>query len=253
MDNTIVLDEIILDEDSSGKLVQTTYQDNVVIYRIKLTEGRVYIGQTRDIQARMIGHIARFGEELLSYKLLEQEAKKFDEINWISKYRDKLGNKKVVNVSVGSLVPELPKRIVTLWIEQTPTQKAISAYKYYVDQNAKGVKTSMGKVSEDFGVTRSLVDRAKQVFNLASPEVFDKLWSGGKLTLGANKPTDSLLAVINYYKLISDDIVNNSTGVSDDLTDAELAFIKEMVDNLQENHNNLLLRKLADTIHSRIK
>jgi hypothetical protein len=161
-----------------------------------------------------------------------------------------------INLQSGLTLEEVEQMVVKGYENrrhQTPTQKAISAYKYYVDQNAKGVKTSMGKVSEDFGVTRSLVDRAKQVFNLASPEVFDKLWSGGKLTLGANKPTDSLLAVINYYKLISDDIVNNSTGVSDDLTDAELAFIKEMVDNLQENHNNLLLRKLADTIHSRIK
>jgi len=131
---------------------------------------------------------------------------------------------------------------------QTPTQKAISAYKYYIEMKEKGEKVSMGEAADKFSVSRQLVDRAKKADLLVSPEVFDQLWSGSKLALGGSGLTDSLLSVINYYKTLSDDIIAKSKNIIPDLTDDETAYINELVDNLTSTHNNVFIKALSSRL-----
>jgi hypothetical protein len=118
----------VLESNISGELISYTSNRYSLIYRVKLNDGRVYIGQTDDYQNRSITHKTNFGSNFHSIKVVKHKASIMDEINYIKKYRIKLGYDKVVNIQDGSPVPEATKLNVTRWLSFTPTQLAIKTF-----------------------------------------------------------------------------------------------------------------------------
>ena len=252
-DNSKLISFDILKEDEGGQLCRTVTQAYTSIYRIKLTGGRVYIGQSRNVSRRIDTHKLRFVEEFISYKVLEEEAKEYSEINQIAKYRSKLGHNKVVNVSAGEKVPVLPETVVTLWRNISATQKAIFAYKEFTSFKEEGIKVTQVELAEKHGVHMNDLSLVKKLITLASTNVIDALFNGGKIKLSNGKHTDNLRAVIKHFQMISDESVEDAFKQPLDITDDEWEMIKSYTDNVAENHASPVLIALGNSLLRKAK
>ena len=136
---------------------------------------------------------------------------------------------------------------------QTPTQKAIYAYYIYLDE-VKNSKVSQGEIAELYGTNRLMLSRAKKLDEVAGRDVLDFLFDGNKINIGSKeKPiyTESLLSLINFYKKIKEEPINNSTdNTNTDLTDDEKQFISDMFRLITAEANHITIRKLADRLYS---
>ncbi len=133
---------------------------------------------------------------------------------------------------------------------QTPTQKAISAYKYYRMENEDGkVKLSMGKAAEEYGTNRMMVDRAKKLWKLVGECVIEELHDGAKLKVGDNHPTDSMLTLINHFNKTRETMLDTKNKPEGELTDDENQFITDMIDTAKTSLNNIALKALANKLY----
>ncbi len=127
---------------------------------------------------------------------------------------------------------------------QTPTQKAISALRYYNKMKSSGQKISQGEVAEKLGTTRFMLGRAKTLSELTGQGIMDTLFNGEKILVNGKTPTDSLLTLINHFKTVEEDMTQQKGQV--DLTDDEIAYVKEHLENISSTHNKQVIRALAN-------
>jgi len=131
---------------------------------------------------------------------------------------------------------------------QTPTQKAISAYKYYEMMISDGSKISMGKAAEEYGSNRKMVDRAKKLWKLAGEQIMENLHDGAKLKVGENHPTDSMLTLINHFNVIREEMIQTVKPATGELTDDEVQYIKDMAQTIKASMNNVSIKTLISMI-----
>lgn len=231
-ENSKLVDVQEINSDVIGCLLDMYLVTSSVIYRIKLNDGRVYIGQTIDYTARVIAHKAKFRSNFNSAKVIKYEAIANDEIHYINKYRVRLGTHKVANIDAGSIVKEPTTRRITRWFNYTPTQKAIGAYKFYLSKIAEGNKVSQVAVAEKFGTSKLMMLRVPKLEAVAGSERIDALFNGKKLTIknkeGKPIATDALLTLIGFYQNIVKEDIGDGTSIADSFSDDELATITRL-------------------------
>lgn len=207
------------------------------------------------------------------YLSLKDSIKEFGQLEPIKMYRGKVidGRNRIkalkelgiTKVKYKNLDPQIPleevKELVVKGFErrrhQTVTQKAISAYKYMLEQHNNGNKITIGEAAELFGSKRDVVSRVKSLHKIAGDEVIEALFNGKKIIIDKinNKSTDNIRSILNYYKLLNQEIIDNNKEQKLDLTDEEKEFINEIFDNLYSQHSSLLLLGLANKIYKELK
>jgi len=140
---------------------------------------------------------------------------------------------------------------------QTPTQKAIMAYKEYSRTKLAGDKTGQGEIADVYGTTRKQIGRVQKLRNLAGDAVIELLFNGNKMNIGSvTNPnnTDSLDSLIKYFAKHAEYLVEQSeaTKINEDFTDDELASIESTLVQLQSEYSVRMLNKLNTSIYQRI-
>ena len=257
--NTKVLSYDILKEEQRDRLVQVQVQQCTCIYRIKFVDGRVYIGQSKEIDKRILQHNFKFGKELISdVKVLKYQADTLDEIKYIQKYRNRLGKDRVVNIDKGSIVRDIKPETRTCWFYQTPTQKAIMAYREWKRLKDIGEKVGQGVIADDFGTSVALLGRVKKLESLSGSDIIEELFQGNKLNIGTqHQPilTDSLLSLINSFTKRKSEILANTktTSISEDFTDEETKLVDSIIFKLEYEHSKRILKLLNKKLYLKLK
>ena len=136
---------------------------------------------------------------------------------------------------------------------ETPTQRAIIAYREYNLTKASGDKTGQGSVAETYGTTVKQIGRAKRLHELAGNDIIEMLFNGNKINIGTVQipnNTDSLDSLIKYFSKRTEMIIEQSeqTGISEDYTDEELLMLDDTINKLQSEYSVRMLRKLNKKI-----
>jgi hypothetical protein len=140
---------------------------------------------------------------------------------------------------------------------KTPTQKAISAYRYYLEKMAEGNKLSQLEVSAKFGTSKLMMSRVIKLEKLAGEQRIEALFNGRKLTIknkeGNIISTDSLLTLIGYYQNIVEEEISSSKNPSEDLSDDELTTVDKLYQEISLVCNNQMLEILQKKIWNLLK
>ena len=138
---------------------------------------------------------------------------------------------------------------------QTPTQKAIMAYREYQRVRESGDKVGQGTIAESLGTTIKQLGRAKQLEEVAGKDIVELLFQGNKINIGTDahpNNTDSLDSLINYFKKHREMIViqTKSTNISEDYTDEEMATLNDALNKLQSEYSHRMLSRLNFMLRS---
>lgn len=138
---------------------------------------------------------------------------------------------------------------------QTPTQKAILAYREYQRVKESGDKIGQGAVAESLGTTIKQLGRAKQLDEVAGKDIVELLFQGNRINIGTEahpNNTDSLDSLINYFKKHREMIViqTKSTNISEDYTDEEMLTLNDALNKLQSEYSHRMLSRLAFMLRS---
>lgn len=138
---------------------------------------------------------------------------------------------------------------------QTPTQKAILAYREYQRVRESGDKIGQGAVAESLGTTIKQLGRAKQLDEVAGKDIVELLFQGNRINIGTEahpNNTDSLDSLINYFKKHREMIViqTKSTNISEDYTDEEMLALNDALNKLQSEYSHRMLSRLAFMLRS---
>ena len=140
---------------------------------------------------------------------------------------------------------------------QSPTQKAISAYKEYARLCRIGEKETQASIAERFGTTRKLLSRARELHGLAGDQVLHLLFNGGKYNIGTRTQpnnTDVLLSIINYFKKTIAELGDQGPAVdAEDFTDEEIASIRTKLSELNNEFSDRMLTKLNKDLHYQLQ
>ena len=141
---------------------------------------------------------------------------------------------------------------------QTPTQSAIMAYREWESCKATGEKVNQGAIAEKYGVGLKQVGRAKQLHTLAGSAIMELLFQGNKINIGTEHSpnnTDSLYSLINYFNKHRELIIaqTESTNISDDYTDEELASLNVTLNRLKSEYSGRMLARLNTMLHYEFK
>ncbi len=87
----------------------------------------------------------------------------------------------------------------------TATQKAVTAYKYWIVQNASGNKISQQAAGAKCGSSKRYVGIVNSIAKVAGSDIIDELWNGSKILIyskdhNTKVPSDSLITINAYYK-----------------------------------------------------
>jgi len=187
----------ILDEDKLAKYIEVTLINYNVVYKVTLTDDKVYIGQTNDFISRMGRHKARFGKKFKSAEVIINDAKENDEIDQIAKYRNKLGIDNVVNISAGDKIIKVNNRNLTFtnWFEFTPVQRAIGALNHYEIEAKLGNKISMSEAAKTFASSKSAISKVLSLRKVAGDAVVQKLFSGDSIPIKKAKADGTVYSI----------------------------------------------------------
>lgn len=138
---------------------------------------------------------------------------------------------------------------------ETPTQKAIMAWREYQRLRELGEKVGQGEVADWMGTTIKQLGRAKQLEEVAGKDIMELLFQGNKINIGTEahpNNTDSLSSLINYFKKHREMIViqTKSTNISEDYTDEEMATLNEALNKLQSEYSHRMLSRLNFMLRS---
>ncbi len=135
---------------------------------------------------------------------------------------------------------------------QTATQRAIGAYKYYLQKAIEGDPVSQELAATKKLSSRRYLKRASDLADLIGADLIDRLHNGEKLkikNLQTGKPvtTDALLTLANYFTNRNAELVATNK-VTNELTDDELQLAKDKFSELQLECNQLVLNQISKLI-----
>ena len=138
---------------------------------------------------------------------------------------------------------------------ETPTQKAIMAWREYQRLRELGEKIGQGEVADWMGTTIKQLGRAKQLEEVAGKDIMELLFQGNRINIGTEahpNNTDSLSSLINYFKKHREMIViqTKSTNISEDYTDEEMLTLNDALNKLQSEYSHRMLSRLAFMLRS---
>lgn len=138
---------------------------------------------------------------------------------------------------------------------ETPTQKAIMAWREYQRLRELGEKVGQGEVADWMGTTIKQLGRAKQLEEVAGKDIVELLFQGNKINIGTEahpNNTDSLDSLINYFKKHREMIViqTKSTNISEDYTDEEMLTLNDALNKLQSEYSHRMLSRLTFMLRS---
>lgn len=138
---------------------------------------------------------------------------------------------------------------------ETPTQKAIMAWREYQRLRELGEKIGQGEVADWMGTTIKQLGRAKQLDEVAGRDIVELLFQGNRINIGTEahpNNTDSLSSLINYFKKHREMIViqTKSTNISEDYTDEEMLTLNDALNKLQSEYSHRMLSRLAFMLRS---
>lgn len=136
---------------------------------------------------------------------------------------------------------------------QTATQRAIGAYKYYLNKQIAGAPVSQELAATKKLSTRKYLARAGQLHELIGTDLLNRLHNGEKLlikNLQTGKPvsTDALSTLVNYFTNRNQELVPK-TKVTSSLTDTELQLANSKFAELQLECNMLVLDRIGKLIY----
>ena len=140
---------------------------------------------------------------------------------------------------------------------QTPTQKAILAYREYQRLKTLGDKVGQGSVAELLGTTIKQLGRAKQLEEVAGKEILELLFQGNKINIGTEvnpNNTDSLSSLINYFKKHRELIVSQTkaTNICEEFTDEEMDSLNSTLNKLQSEYSYRMLNRLKSILTAKL-
>jgi len=132
---------------------------------------------------------------------------------------------------------------------ETPTQKAIMAWKEYQRLRELGEKVGQGIVAEWMGSTIKQLGRAKQLEEVSGKDIIELLFQGNRVNIGTEaRPnnTDSLSSLINYFKKHREEVLDRSkaTTISEDYTDEEMDALNNTMRKLESEYSHRMLNRL---------
>ncbi len=141
---------------------------------------------------------------------------------------------------------------------QTPTQKAIMAYREWLRLKSLDEKVGQGVVAEQFGTTVKQLGRAKTLHTKAGDDILEFLFQGNKINTGTQMEpsiTDSLASLINFFVKSREGLLDNSKNskVSEDFTEEETAALNESIQELKSQYSERMLSRLNSLIFYSLK
>jgi hypothetical protein len=141
---------------------------------------------------------------------------------------------------------------------QTPTQKAIMAYREYALSKKTGEKRDQGAIATRHGTTRNQLGKVKSLHECAGDEVIEFLFQGNKINTGTvTNPnnTDSLSTLVLFYKNRNTTIIENSekTTINEDFTDEEIELSNAIIIELSNIHSKRMLERINTMLYFKIK
>lgn len=138
-------------------------------------------------------------------------------------------------ISIGLSDSDIESQVLSLETRrhQSPTQRAIMAYNYYIEQSKnEETKVSQGTVAEKFGITRTNISEVKTLSERA-PDLVEVLFNGNKFNIGTLSMPNftNNLRTINAY-LRSDRMDRISIPKDFKYSDAENEFIESMISDI---------------------
>jgi len=134
---------------------------------------------------------------------------------------------------------------------QTITQRAIGAYKYYLQKQEEGTPVSQSIAATKKLSSRRQLARAATLGDLIGMELLNVLYNGGKLTISSDKghpiTTDVLLTLINYFTVRNAEMTVE-TPSNNPMTDRELVLVDSKAEELKLECSQLVLNAIAERI-----
>lgn len=157
-------------------------------------------------------------------------------------------------------IDDIRNKILTVYERrrhQTPTQKAILAYREYQRSKELGDKIGQGVIAESLGTTIKQLGRAKQLEELAGKQIIELLFQGNKINIGTEvnpNNTDSLSSLINYFSKHREMIIaqTESTKISEDFTDEEMDSLNNTLNKLQSEYSYRMLGRLKFLLNAKL-
>lgn len=157
-------------------------------------------------------------------------------------------------------IEDIRNKILTVYERrrhQTPTQKAILAYREYQRSKELGDKVGQGIIAESLGTTVKQLGRAKNLEELAGKQIIELLFQGNKINIGTEASpnnTDSLSSLINYFNKHRELIVaqTQSTTISEDFTDEEMSSLNNTLNKLQSEYSYRMLNRLKSILTAKL-
>lgn len=226
-----------------------------------------------DVEIHELAHLTPYMTEL-DYEALKLSLKENGQQQPIVMYKNKcidgrhrlkalaeLGVTKVIAINESNTLSEadITNKVINVYERrrhQTPTQKALSAMKYYNKTMLNGEKLNKGVVSAQFGISRNSLYLAEQLISLAGVNVINYLFEGNKINIGTeHKPllTDNLKTLVNHFKSRTDNLLELSkatTKSTSEYTDEELAMVNDLVTEVQNQLSGRLMQLFSDRIYS---
>ena len=145
---------------------------------------------------------------------------------------------------------------------QTPTQKAIYAYKMHTmhKEGAFGqasVKMSIANAAKIYGASTTLVTRVSKL-NKLRPDLLDILFSGEKINISAYSKkkmyTDSLLSIIKWIEETKALEEPDITGIhiEESFTDKDYSYMNQVVNSIKKQSEQVrkeLAKRINDIVH----
>ncbi len=139
---------------------------------------------------------------------------------------------------------------------KTPTQKAIGAYRYYLERMATGNKLSQEAVAEKFGTSKLMMSRVPKLEKVAGSDRIDALFNGKKLTIenkdGKPLATDALLTLIGFYQNNAEEDIVGYSKASDNFSDDESSMIDTLFNQVSLSCSASMLESLNKRIWNEI-
>ncbi len=166
-----------------------------------------------------------------------------------------------INEQSNQSIEDIENKVLNVWEtrrHQTPTQKAIFALYEFQKLKMSGEKVSQGEIASKFGTSRLMLSRAKTLSGLVPKDIMDLLFNGGRVNISSSTKsatTDSLSTLINHYKMMTKETINNSinSSTNDDFTDDEMRTIRERISDLHDEFGSRILSKMNNMLYQSLK
>jgi len=207
------------------------------------------------------------------FEALKQSIEEFGQLEPAKFYRGKLVDgrhrlKAIKEIGIGHIshvnidsqttleeVGEIVERGFEERRHQSPTQRAIMAYRYWARKKEAGDKLSQGEVAKMFGVGRAQVAGIKKLMSVGSDMIVEALFQGKEIETLGGRTTSNIRAVLVDTELRNRGIIKDDTSSvkHKELTYDEQEYVSHVVGEIMTNYGENVAKAIANGLYASIK